>query len=296
MEPLLKRIRRGEVLVSDGAMGTMLLGMGLAHGDCPERWNLERPEVLEHIARSYLEAGADIIQTNTFGASPIKLAHYSLDDRTDEVNRAAVRAARRAIGEQAYLCASCGPCGRLLQPHGDCEPERVFDSFKRQLQVVVAEGVDAICVETMTDLVEATLAVKAARAVSPETPVMATMTFDDTPRGFYTVMGVNIEEAASELTRAGADVIGSNCGNGIENMIRISGEFRRHTSVPLIIQSNAGLPEINGDTLVYRETPEFMAEKCGQLLKAGVSIIGGCCGTTPEHIAAIRGVVDGHSQ
>lgn len=292
MRGLLDRLRAHEVLVADGAMGTMLFQKGLEAGACPERMNLDRPEMLEQIAGLYLEAGADIIQTNTFGASPPKLAQYSLEARTEDINRAAVRAVRKAVGERAYISVSCGPCGGLLKPYGDLSPEDVSAGFKRQLRAAVAEGVNLVCVETMTDLAEATLAVRAAKSISPFIPVSASMTFDSTPRGFFTVMGVDIQQAAAGLADAGADIVGSNCGNGIENMIKIATQFREHTTLPLIIQSNAGLPEMTGGALVYPETPMFMAEKCRQLLACGVSIVGGCCGTTPEHIAAIRNVVD----
>ncbi len=291
MKDLLERIKNG-VLVADGAMGTMLMACGLKPGDVPESFNLTQPEILEKIASLYLDAGAEIIQTNTFGASPLKLSFYSLDDKTEEINRNAVLAVRKAVGERAYISASCGPSGRLLKPYGDTEPEDVYSSFERQLKTLINSGVDIICVETMTDLTEATLAIKAAKTVSPSTPVMATMTFDPTPRGFYTVMGINIEQAAKGLETAGADIIGSNCGNGIENMIKIAMEFRQKSMLPLIIQSNAGLPVIKRNTTIYPETPEFMAEKAKELVSIGVSIIGGCCGTTPEHIRALCEMVD----
>jgi len=292
MKSLLKRLKDGEILVADGAMGTMLMDFGLKPGDPPESFNLTRLEVLEEIAGLYLDAGADIIQTNTFGASPLKLAFYSLEDKTEEINRNAVLAVRKVVGDRAYVSASCGPSGRLLKPYGDTEAEEIYNSFERQMKALISAGVDAICIETMTDLKEATLAIKAAKTVSPSTPVMATMTFDPTPKGFYTVMGVSIEDAAQGLKEAGADIIGSNCGNGIENMVRIAREFREYSSLPLIIQSNAGIPEIRGNTTVYPETPEFMAEKAKELVLSGVSIIGGCCGTTPDHIRAIRKMVD----
>lgn len=291
MKDLLERIKNG-VLVADGAMGTMLMACGLKPGDVPESFNLTQPEILEKIASLYLDAGAEIIQTNTFGASPLKLSFYSLDGKTEEINRNAVLAVRKAVGERAYISASCGPSGRLLKPYGDTEPEDVYSSFERQLKTLIHSGVDIICIETMTDLTEATLAIKAAKTVSPPTPVMATMTFDPTPRGFYTVMGINIEQAAKGLETAGADIIGSNCGNGIENMIKIAIEFRQKSRLPLIIQSNAGLPVIKRNTTVYPETPEFMAEKAKELVSIGVSIIGGCCGTTPEHIRALCEMVD----
>lgn len=286
MKDLLERIKNG-VLVADGAMGTMLMACGLKPGDVPESFNLTQPEILEKIASLYLDAGAEIIQTNTFGASPLKLSFYSLDGKTEEINRNAVLAVRKVVGERAYISASCGPSGRLLKPYGDTEPEDVYSSFERQLKTLIHSGVDIICIETMTDLTEATLAIKAAKTVSPSTPVMATMTFDPTPRGFYTVMGINIEQAAKGLETAGADIIGSNCGNGIENMIKIAIEFRQKSMLPLIIQSNAGLPVIKRNTTIYPETPEFMAEKAKELVSIGVSIIGGCCGTTPDHIRAL---------
>lgn len=296
MKHLLERLAGGEILVADGAMGTLLFQKGLRPGDCPESVNLARPEILEEIAGLYLAAGADVVQTNTFGGSPLKLATYALDNAAEEINRNAVTAVRKVVGERVYVSGSCGPTGRILKPYGDTHPEELYDSFHKQIQVLVSAGADCICVETMVDVKEATLAVTAAKEVSSGTPVMATMTFDATPRGFYTIMGVSIKQAASRLEEAGADVVGSNCGNGIENMIKIAREFRQCTGLPLIIQSNAGTPETKDGATVYRETPEFMADKAAELIDAGVSIIGGCCGTTPEHIAALRKAIDSRTK
>ncbi|UCD93577.1 MAG: homocysteine S-methyltransferase family protein [Candidatus Zixiibacteriota bacterium] len=294
MKDFLERIKAGEILVADGAMGTMLYERGINIHQCPERVNLSGPEILEEIARLYFEAGADIIQTNTFGASPLKLAKYSYDDRTEEIVRNAVRAVRNVVGENIYVSGSCGPCGRILKPYGDTEPDEVYESFVRQMKAFAEAAVDIVCIETMTDIGEATLAVKAAKTVLPSTPVMATMTFDATPRGLYTIMGVDVKTAAARLEQAGADVVGSNCGNGIEKMVEIAQGFRLCSNLPIIIQSNAGLPVMAKGRAVYRETPEFMAEKAKGLISSGVSVIGGCCGTTPAHIAAIREVVDFH--
>jgi len=290
MEPILARMRKGEILIADGAIGSLLMARAkdLVKGKCPEFINLSRPDILEEVAGLYLEAGADIIQTNTFGGSPLKLSDYSLDDKTEEINRVAVESVKKVVGDNAYVSASCGPSGKMLKPFGDTEPEALSVSFTRQINVLIESGIDIVCIETMTDIREAVLAVKAARAISPALPVIATMTFDLTPRGFFTMMGVNIERAASELEAAGADIIGSNCGNGIENMIKIAKEFKKYSRLPLIIQSNAGLPEMKDDEVIYPETPEFMAAKSSELAAAGVSIIGGCCGTTPDHIRAIR--------
>lgn len=288
MKKLLERLSNGEILVADGAMGTMLFERGLGRGECPEGFNLTKLDVLEDIAKLYLDAGADIIQSNTFGGSPLKLAAYSLADKAPLINRNAVRAVAKVVAGRAYVSASCGPCGKILKPYGDTDPEVVYESFEVQMEAFAEAGCDVICIETMMDLREMLLALKAARSKAPGIPVMATMTFDATPKGFYTIMGDTIEKAAHALEEAGADVIGSNCGNGIENMIRIAVEYRKHTTLPLIIQSNAGLPLIEKGELVYPETPEFMAEKAKELVDAGVSVIGGCCGTGPAHIRAIR--------
>ncbi len=293
MESILRRIENGEILIADGAMGSLLMARAkdLIKGKCPEFINLSRADILEEVARLYLEAGADIVQTNTFGGSPLKLSDYSLQDKTEEINRAAVQAVKKIVDGKAYVSASCGPSGKMLKPYGTVEPEEMYENFSRQLKTVIKAGADIVCAETMTDVQEAALAVKAAKAISSSIPVMATMTFDKTPRGFFTMMGVNIEKAARELEAAGADIIGSNCGNGIENMILIAKEYRQFTTLPLLIQSNAGLPEIRDDEVIYPETPGFMAEKSKELAAAGVSIIGGCCGTTPEHIRTIAKTV-----
>jgi 5-methyltetrahydrofolate--homocysteine methyltransferase len=293
VKPLLARLVAGDRLVGDGAMGTMLFQRGLEPGRPPESITLSRPAVLEEIARLYLDAGSDILQTNTFGGSPLKLALHGLEAETEAINREAVRAVRRVAGDRGYVVASVGPSGRLLEPYGDVSAAAVYDSFRRQLAALCAAGVDGVIVETMTDLAEAQLAVRAAKDVSPGIPVLATMTFDATPRGFFTIMGVSVAAAAAGLLEAGADAVGSNCGSGIEQMVAIAREFRRHTAAPLVIQANAGLPRSVDGRTVYDETPAFFAEQARGLAEPGVSVIGGCCGTTPDHIAALRAMVDG---
>lgn len=293
MRDLLERLRSGEVVVADGAWGTMLMARGLEPGRPPESINLTRPEILVDIARLYLEAGAEIVTTNTFGGSPARLRTYGLERETEAINRIGVEAARRAAGDCAYVSASVGPSGRMLKPYGDADPDDLAGGFERQIRALAGAGADLICVETMTDLAEAALAVRAARVVAPQLPVMATMTFDRTRRGFFTVMGVSVEQAAAGLAAAGAQIVGSNCGHGIEAMVEIAREFRARTDRPVAIQSNAGLPEPRAGGVVYPEGPEFMASRSAALVECGVSLIGGCCGTTPEHIRAIRQMVDG---
>ena len=293
MRALLERLAAGELLVGDGALGTMLLERGLKPGEPSESLTLSRPEVLEEIARLYLDAGADLLETNTFGGSPLKLALHGLEAETERVNGEAVRAVRRVAEGRAYVAASVGPSGRLPEPYGDTPPAELYASFRRQIAALAAAGADCICVETMTDLTEATLAVRAAKDVAPSVPVLATMTFDPTPRGYFTIIGVTPAAAAAGLEQAGADAVGSNCGNGVEHMIAIAREFRASSRLPVVIQPNAGLPRTAQGRTVYDESPAFLADKARELVSLGVSIIGGCCGTTPEHIRALRAMVDG---
>ncbi len=294
MRPPLERVQAGETLCGDGAWGTQLMARGLEPGSSPESLNLSNPGALVEVAELYLDAGADLITTNTFGGSPLKLKAYALDDRTEEINAAAIEALKPVVAGKAYISASIGPTGKLLKPYGDTEPEEISDAFVRQIGAVIEAGADIVCVETMIDLTEGQLAVRAARSISSDIPIIATMTFDATPRGYFTTMGVTVERACRELVEAGADIVGSNCGNGIDAMIEIAREFTAHASVPVIIQSNAGVPENRAGTVVYPESPEFMAERVPRLIDLGVAIIGGCCGTGPEHIRALRAAIDRH--
>jgi len=287
MENILDRLRRGEIIVGDGALGTMLMQRGLKQGEPPELLNVEKPQIIEEIASLYLNAGAEIIETNTFGASPLRLEKFSLENRMEELNRAGVKAARRAVGDKAYIAGSVGPSARNLEPLGDAEPEQLFDCFAAQIRVLAEAGADIICIETMMDTAEAVLAVKAARSVDREIPIIATMTFNKTPRGFFTLMRNSVKDAVEALKDAGADIVGSNCGDGMENMVDIAREFCELTKLPVIIQGNAGLPTNGENGLVYPDTPEYMAGKAVELFEMGARIIGGCCGTTPEHIRAI---------
>jgi 5-methyltetrahydrofolate--homocysteine methyltransferase len=291
MDGIRERLARGDVILGDGAWGTLLMERGATPGEPPELFNLHRPDVIEAIAALYLDAGAEIVTTNTFGGSPLKLESFALADRTEDINTRAVAAVRRAVGDRAYVSASMGPTGRLLRPFGDTEPARMAAAFERQASALAGAGVDLFCVETMTDLNEAALAVAAIRAVAPGVPILATMTFEQTRRGFFTIMGVSIPAAVRGLQAAGADIVGSNCGFGIDTMIDIAREFRQHAGVPIAIQANAGLPITRNGATVYPETPDDAAAKAPELLAAGVQLVGGCCGTTPAHIRALRALI-----
>ena len=292
MEGLLERLKRGEVLVGDGAWGTQLMERGLPPGQAPEWFALERPEVLEEVARLYVEAGADLVTTDTFGGTSFRLKLHGLDGELARVNRRAVEAVKRAVAGRALVSASVGPSGQLLEPYGDTSPDAVEEAFAEQARALAAAGADVLCIETMGDLTEATRAVKAAKAVAPGLPVMATMTYESTPRGYFTVMGVSVEKAVAGLEAAGADVVGSNCGTGIEDMVEVARAMTRATGLPILIQPNAGLPESRDGRVVYNESPEAMAARVPELLELGVAIVGGCCGTTPDHVRAIRRAVD----
>ena len=288
--PFLERVRRGPV-IADGAWGSMLIERGLAVGRAPETWTLERPDDITLLAREYVEAGAEIITTNTFGGSPIRLGQHGMADRVHDVNRRGVELARAAAAGRAYVSASVGPTGLILQPLGDADPAAVERGYREQIQALAASGADVICIETMTDIVEATLAVRAARTVAPDLPIMATMTFELTPRGPFTMMGVSVERAVTGLADAGVSVVGANCGNGVDAMAEVARAFQACTSLPIAVRPNAGLPERHGDRLVYLESPERFAAAAAALVGRGISIVGGCCGTTPAHIRALAGRV-----
>jgi 5-methyltetrahydrofolate--homocysteine methyltransferase len=294
MEDILVRLGRGEIIVGDGALGTMLMKYVSTHGEPPEMCNLTKSHLVEEIASSFLDAGAEIVTTNTFGASPLRLRKFSLDKEADQINRRAVETARKVVESKAYVSGSVGPSAQLLKPLGKTDPEEIYASFRQQINTLISSGVDIICIETMTDIAEAVIAINAVRSLDSKIPVMATITFMQNPRGFFTIMGTSVKNAAETLEKAGANIIGSNCGNGSEQMVLIAEEFKKHSRLPVAIQTNAGLPKRGDKGVIYPETPEFLAGRAKEMLNLGVQIIGGCCGTEPEHIRAIRQMVDAH--
>ena len=270
----------------------MLHRYGLKPGECPESWCITHPDIVRGITEAYVAAGSEIVLTNSFGANSFRLKTHGLVDKIVEFNRAATALARAAIGDKGIVAASVGPTGHFTaEEGGDLTCQQLYDAFKQQVTILADAGVDAICIETMSSLQEAIQAIKAAREHT-SLPVMCSFTFEPRPRGIRTMMGVTPENAAKSSAAAGASIIGTNCGIGLAPMIDIVRQMRAACpGVPILVQANAGVPTIENGQTIFKETPEFMAALVPELLRAGANIIGGCCGTTAEHIRAIAGAV-----
>jgi 5-methyltetrahydrofolate--homocysteine methyltransferase len=284
MHATISRLIAGGPVLTDGAWGTQLQQRGLPVGDCPDAWNLTHPDKVEEVGRSYVEAGSRVILTNTLLANRFLLARHGLADKVAEVNRVGVEISRRAAGTRAAVFASVGPSGLMLMM-GQVSEDDLKAAFAAQVSAIAAAGADGIVIETMSDVAEAALATAAAHATG--LPVVACMTFDSGAKRDRTMMGVTPEQAAEQLTTAGADVIGSNCGHGIGDMIEVCRRLHAATDLPIWIKANAGLPEVVDGLTVYRQTPAEFAGYVPQLIEAGASFLGGCCGTAPEFIKAV---------
>jgi len=283
-KPFLDRIKEGPI-VCDGAMGTQLDARGLQPGECNMSWNVLHPEKVKEVHSAYIEAGAEAILTNSLLGNRWCLERYGLGEKVAELNSAAVKVARTAAGEDNYVLGDVGPTAELVFPLGTRKQEEFAEVFREQV-FTLAEGVDAIAIQTTTALEELVAAVQAAKETG--LPVIASMSFTpDRGRGYRTIMGVSIEEMVRTLEQEEADAIGTNCGTvDIADVVEIVRQIRRLTSLPILAEPNAGKPRIEGEKTVFDHTPEYMAEHVPALAEAGANIIGGCCGTTPEHIRA----------
>jgi len=289
---LRQRLDQGDILLADGAMGTFLQQFDLPPGQAPEVLNLSNPELLSKVAATYVGAGSNLVHTNSFGGSPLKLAAHDLADQATELNHAAAQAAVKGADGRAFVSGSMGPCGKILAPYGDANPDEVQAGFLLQARALLDGGAHMLTIETMTDLAEAVLAIKAAREAGPDTLIAATMTFEPTPGGWFTIMGNDIPTSAKAMVEAGADILGSNCGQGSARMLEIARVFSKSTDRPLLIQANAGLPVMKEGKVHYPESPAEMVSHVEELIECGVRILGGCCGTTLEHIKALRIALD----
>ena len=293
--PRLLQAMAERVLLGDGAMGTQLQQAGLESGGCGEAWNLDHPERVLAIQRRYVEAGSDCLITNTFGACRIMLARHDEADRTAAINAAGVAIAREALGPDGFVLGDIGPFGGLMEPFGEIAREDVVRAFREQTKALVDAGADAIIVETQTALEELEIATLAARDAGAPV-VIGSIAFDrmadeDDVR---TMMGVSPEQAAEFMAARGCDVAGLNCGTGVDTAMaaRIVRRYRETCGLPTMAQPNAGQPVLENMKVLYKETPEQMGERLTELLDAGARVIGGCCGSTPDHIRFFRRVLD----
>lgn len=292
----LKLLATGEPVLADGGMGTMLMAAGLLFGDPPEQWNVlpDKRDKISAVHRGYLDAGAQIILTNSFGGNAFRLKLHQLQDRVGELNRAAAELARAEAGDAAVVAGSMGPTGELFEPMGALTYDAAVEGFAAQAAGLAAGGADVLWIETMSDLNEVRAAVEGARRGAPALPVVATMTFDT--RG-CTMMGVTPADAVRALAELGLPAVGGNCGNGpaeIEGVIH--GMRQVAPDLPLIAKSNAGMPEIVDDRAVYNGTPDVMAEYARRVRALGATIIGACCGSTPIHIRAMAEALRGQPE
>ncbi len=293
MPRITDQLKQGRRLLSDGAWGTFLQHKGLKPGECPELWCVTHHAKVLDIAKSYVSAGADMIKTNSFGGSRLKLNAYGLGNRVTEINRAAAAISREAAGPARTVLASMGPSGKMLLM-GDITEQELYAAFKEQAQALEAGGADALLIESMSALDETCIAIKAARE-NTKLEIISTLTFERTLKGDYrTMMGVTPATMAPVCLQAGADIIGANCGHGFLQMIDVVKEIR--AAAPgafILVHANAGLPVNRNGVDIFPDTPAMMADFVPALIAAGANIIGGCCGTTPEHIAAIAKVLHG---
>ena len=291
--PIKEVLSSGALLVGDGAMGTELQKAGLEPGGCGDEWNLSHPEKVLTIQRAYVEAGSQLLLTNTFGSNRFVLARYELEARAAEICRAAVQIARQAIGQEGWVLGDVGPCGGFLEPLGDIRQEALEESLREQIGALLDGGVDGIILETMTALEEVEVGIRVAREMGAAC-VIASMAYD-LVRGVYqaqdykTMMGIATEQAARAAAAAGADVVGANCGASLEprDFKYIAGRFRSACDLPIMLQPNAGQPHLDGTAVVYPCSPEEMAKALSELTEFA-QMVGGCCGTTPAHIRAFR--------
>ncbi len=283
-------------LLGDGAMGTQLMIAGLEQGACGEAWNLSAPDKVLEIQRRYADAGSDCIITNTFGGSRIMLRRHGSADNVTAINAAAVDIARRAFGDrEGYVLGDIGPFGGLMEPYGEFTEAEVLEAFREQAKALVDAGADAIIIETQTGLEELGLAIRASKEAGAKC-IIGSLAYDVTLDGstFRTMMGVDPERAAEFMQESGADIVALNCGTGMD-MVWAKEAVQRYkeaTGLPVMAQPNAGLPRLENMKVVYDETPEQMVQGVVPLLEAGANIIGGCCGSTPDHIRAFRKAID----
>jgi methionine synthase I (cobalamin-dependent) len=287
MKPLLEQLLREKPVITDGAWGTQIQNLGLEAGACPDAWNLENPAAIEKVAASYVDAGSRIILTNTFGASKLMLERHGLSEKAAAINRAGAEISRKAASDKALVFGSIGPSGKLFFT-GEVSEEELSDAFEEQAMGLAEGGVHGIVIETISELDEAKIALRAARKTG--LPVVVSMVYDSGQEFDRTMMGTTPEEAANNLKNEGADVIGANCGMGIEFILTVTKRLRAATDLPIWIKPNAGLPEVANGKVVYNITAAQFAAHALNVRLAGADFIGGYCGTSPDFIRELTTV------
>jgi 5-methyltetrahydrofolate--homocysteine methyltransferase len=290
-DSLIQRCRSQPVLL-DGAMGSMLIQRGLPPGAPPDLWNLENPDAVREVHEAYLSAGSQVVYTNTFGSSRLRLAAVGLSRQTEEINRAGVRIAASCKRPETLIAGDIGPTGAFLPPIGTADVAQLQDVFAEQASYLEDKSVNVLVIETMTDLREALAAVSGAISVS-SLPVIACLTFRLTPRGYFTIMGDPPEVSFKRLADEGAAVVGANCTLASGEMVNLVTEIASELQVPFLAKPNAGQPQLTPDGVVYPEAPAEFAENVRRMVDAGAGLVGGCCGSTPEHLRAISHLLHG---
>tara|TARA_B110001454_G_scaffold50088_1_gene49215 strand:- start:1038 stop:1961 length:924 start_codon:yes stop_codon:yes gene_type:complete len=294
---ILSEASRGKIFLLDGATGTYLQNNGLEPGGCPELMNIEQPSVIKEMANTYYSNGSDITLTNTFGGNYYRLKHYGLENKVFEINKIAANHAKSSaeMHFKKYVFGSIGPTGEFLEPLGNVTEDEMYEHLLEQMKGLYAGGVDGFLIETQIATEETLLAVKVARE-NFDLLVITSLVYDKGPRGYFSMFGLEPNKSLDLLYKAGADVVGTNCGNGSDRMLEISKIFRENTNAPLLVQANAGIPIIKKKDIIYPESPEFMVNNYKKLLKLNINFLGGCCGTTENHISSFSNIIRSHNE
>jgi 5-methyltetrahydrofolate--homocysteine methyltransferase len=285
-KPAILDLIKKRIVVLDGGMGSLLIDQGLPPGTPPEYWNVSHPDRVQKSHISYYDAGSDVVFTNTFGGSMLKLMAHKHGSSVEEYNKIAVDLVREICPENGYVAGDIGPSGAFLPPVGTVTEEDFFNNFLEQARYLSEAGVDFFVVETMVDIKEAKAAIKAIREIST-LPILASMTYKKTKRGYFTIMGNTIEECVKVLEEAGANIIGANCTLGSDEMVDLVPLLRKETNLPISVKPNAGQPQLIDGKTVYDATPQDFAQDISAMIEAGANLVGGCCGSTPEYIKKI---------
>jgi len=296
-QKILNDIKSKKIFLLDGATGTYLQNHGLEPGGCPELMNKEKPDVISSMADSYFKNGSDIVLTNSFGGNRYRLSHYDLDNDVFELNKLSAMLAREKSEKyiDKYVFGSIVPTGEFLEPLGSVSEADMYDSFANQMNGLFEGGVDGFLIETQIATEETKLAIKVAKE-NFNVLILASAVYDKGPKGYFTMFGLKPKESLKIFFESGAHVVGTNCGNGSENMVEIAKQLRSVTDKPLIVQANAGIPKIKKQDIIYPESPEFMQEKYKDLIENKINFIGGCCGTNSEHIRFFHELIRSHNE